>query len=236
MTIDNQKTRLVQAGGKHDIIVPVGDNCEVGLQLYRAGFTRGSLLRFASSKLKNVVQLIEDDFKGAFENVLPRSPETVRCLKYDIRWHTRFDIRKENGQWVIPESNFKAQYPNELTKINFLIERLRTQLRGTQRLLFIYKSNVGDFEDIGAFIELIEKKYPQLPFSFLLVKTPQQTIGLTHSRLFVEDVQWLAPYTNALNGGNNKNWYRILGRYMKVDGLYRLGIRRKFRSTRPKSK
>ncbi len=208
--------------GTHEIIIPVGDNCELGAQLTRAGFVKGSLFRYAASRLSNVVSLIENDFEGFFKDVFPTSIRGVTCRRYSIGFHVKFAIRQTENGFEVDSENYSEDYQKEYSKISYLVERFKKQLTGNQKVLFVYKSNRGDFEPIERFIHVVEQKYPGLDFSFLLVKTPDQKLEYRHSRLFVEDVSFFNSYEKAVDAGDKDRWFEILGKYMKVSPFFYL--------------
>lgn len=199
-------------------LIPIGDNCEIGGHLSRNGYTFSSIFRYAACGLSQVCKCFEDDFEDIFsyDNIAPANLHMTRCQKYKISWHTNFEIHQKNGEYVFKNKS-KEQYDCEISKLHHLINNVRKALTDNEnKTLFIYKSNKGNFSELDAFIDIIESRFSKLNFELLVVKSINQTLNTKNNKITVRNVDYLAPYDNAMLGGDDKNWNKILSSYIKV--------------------
>ena len=209
-------------------IIPVGDNCETGCHLTRNGYSFSSLFRYAGAELENVISVIENNFCGLFsyEKITPVHAGMVMCENYWISWHTGFSTSKSESseEWIFNDKSY-SQYEKEISKLNHLRDNLIEALEcSSGTVLFIYRSKRGRFSELIRFINLIEKKYPKLDFKLLVVKSREQKIGVSHQRIDVRNVKYLAPYEEAVTGGDDKNWNRILSKYIDVPDFEKIAF------------
>lgn len=209
-------------------IIPVGDNCEIGCHLTRNGYSYSSLFRYAGAELENVISVIENDFSNLFsyEKITPVHENMVMCENYWISWHTGFSASqsKLGEDWTFNEKSY-SQYEKEISKLNHLKDNLIKALECSSGVvLFIYRSKRGRFSELIRFVDLVEKKYPQLDFKLLVVKSRDQSLKVSHRRIDVENVSFLAPYEEAVLGGDDKNWNKILGKYIDVPAFEKIAF------------
>lgn len=200
-------------------LVSIGDNCEVGIQLVRLGYSKGSLFRYAASRLSDIVNFIENDGQGLFDkdNIKAINANMVRCLKYRFAFHTKFQIEKmDDGQFVLIDGQ-DEQYDREFEKLLYLKESFFSYLRNTSEpVLFIYRSRYSKFDDIYKFIELLEKRYPSLLFKVLLIKSKEQSFATDHEKIIVEEVKHLAIPGAEIKGADECGWNQISDKYFQI--------------------
>lgn len=209
-------------------IIPVGDNCETGCHLTRNGYSFSSLFRYAGTELENIISVIENNFCDLFsyEEITPVSKNMVMCENYWISWHTGFSISKSelSGEWIFNDKSY-SQYEKEISKLNHLRDNLVEALEcSSGTVLFIYRSKRGRFSELIRFINLIEDKYPKLDFKLLVVKSTNQKFELSHQKIDVKNVNFLAPYEEAVIGGDDKNWNKILSKYIDVPDFEKIAF------------
>lgn len=199
-------------------LIPVGDNCEISGHLTRNGYTFSSIFRYAACSLSQVCKCFEDDFKDIFsyDHIIPINKTMVKCQRYNISWHTKFEIHRENGEFAFKNKS-QDQYNNEISKLHHLINNVRKALNDREnKILFIYKSNHSHFADLDRFIEIIESKHNNPNFELLVVKSKDQTLSTNNPKIIIRDVEYLAPYSNSILGGDDKSWNTILSAYIKT--------------------
>jgi hypothetical protein len=224
----HDKPRLCWGNLKHNqgrgmvykYLIPIGDNCEIGGHLTRNGYTFSSIFRYAACSLSQVCKCFEHDFRDIFsyDNIIPVTVKgnMVECKKYNISWHTNFVIQRKDGVCVFKNKS-KDQYDREISKLHHLIGNVQKALTDNEnKTLFIYKSNKGDFSEFDNFVNIIESKYPELNFELLVVKDRNQILSSKNNRIKIQNVDYLAPYNDAMLSGDCKNWNKILSSYIKV--------------------
>jgi hypothetical protein len=200
---------------KNPDIISLGDNCEVGGNLRRLGLFDSSLLKDARSVLPDLLVLIENDFENVFSDVVAGSGGLVKCVKYNISWHSGIKFDKQNIVWS--ERN-KLAYENQKSKLDYLTDKLKAQLNSTDEVLFIHKSPQITTLCINSFVGALKKLKPNLNFK-LLVVTDKVIDESSYSNVFVEKVKYLAPYHEAIKSSDFFNWIRILKKYVSLEIL-----------------
>ena len=200
---------------KNPEIISLGDNCEVGGNLKRVGLFDSSLLRNARSVLPDLLVLIENDFANVFSDVVAGSGGLVKCVKYNISWHSGIKFQDQEIVWT---ENNKAVYEIEKSKLDYLTNKLKNQLNSENELLFIHKSPTITTAEIDLFIGKLKILKPELNFRLLVVT--DKVIGESDfSNVFVEKVRYLAPYHEAIKSSDFFNWIKILRKYVSLEIL-----------------
>ena len=198
---------------KNPEIISLGDNCEVGGNLKRMGIFDSSLLRNARSVLPDLLVLIENDFTNVFSDVVADSGGLVRCVKYNISWHSGIKFQDQAIVWT--EEN-KAVYESEKSKLDYLTNKLKSQLNSENELLFIHKSPTITTPEIDLFVDNLKNLKPELNFR-LLVVTDKVIDESSFSNVFIEKVKYLAPYHEAIKSSDFFNWIKILKKYVSLE-------------------
>lgn len=200
---------------KQPVIISLGDNCEIGGNLKRLGIFDSSLLRNARSVLPDLLVLIENDFKHVFSDVEAGAWGLIKCVKYNISWHSGIKIEDQTINWT---DRNKSVYQDEKTKLDYLANKLRDQLNSEDELLFIHKSPQITTEGIDSFVEKLIKLKPDLNFK-LVVVTDKVIDESSYANVFIEKVKYLAPYHDSIKGSDFFNWIRILKKYVSLKPL-----------------
>ena len=196
-------------------IISLGDNCEIGGNLKRLGIFDSSLLRNARSVLPDLLVLIENDFKNVFSDVEAGDWGLIKCIKYNISWHSGIKIEEQGINWT--ERN-KSVYENEKTKLDYLANKLRGQLDSKDKILFIHKSPHITTDGIDSFVEKLIKLKPNLNFKLLIV-TDKVLDASRYSNVFIEKINYLAPYNDSIKGSDFFNWIKILRKHIFLKPL-----------------
>ncbi|UJX32153.1 DUF1796 family putative cysteine peptidase [Vibrio parahaemolyticus] len=205
-------------------ILPIGDNCEIAGHLHRNGYTDSSLFRYASSSLNCICDCFENNFENIFskEKITPINNKMVKCDIYNIAWHTNFKIVENEKSLKI--SCKDSDYKKEWEKIDHLKKKTIRLLKNSDHVLFIYKSNLRKYGNLNRFYNIISQKYPNLKFKVLVIKEKNDPFDCQNSLIDIRDVNYLAPYEQAMSGGDNENWDKIIKEYLFINPFKNIKI------------
>lgn len=110
-----------------DYYISLGSNCEPGIQFRRIGYEESSLLRFAYTPPKSLLNLLEKDFEKLFlfENLVPHAHGMVRDEEYNIAFHSKMISKNKNNE-ICFVSDVDSIYFDENEKVKYLVSKWRS--------------------------------------------------------------------------------------------------------------
>lgn len=201
-----------------DYYISIGDNCEAGLNFERLGFSDSCLFRYARSELHLILDALDNEFDGIFDQVEPVSDDMVKCLRYNISWHTNMYSKVVDGIRKFSfDGDFDSVLEYERNKILYLYSKFIKRLKSGKRLCFFYKSNkLLDHSVVSLFCEYVKQINPTADYKVVAIKERGQSeFGIKHESVDVVSVSFLAPYVNA-HAFSHYDWDFIFKKYPLV--------------------
>ena len=164
-----------------DAYIPLGDNCEAGMQFWRIGYNESSFFRFVASRFDVTYSILKNNFKDVFNRkyIVPRTHcnGMVVNTKYNITFHSelRSKMNDETGkQTFLSDYDFDAVFENESSKINYLIGKWNRLMQSERKILFILKNDLPYKRlreaDVQKISDLFLERYTNHNFKILCIQ------------------------------------------------------------------
>ena len=131
-----------------DAYIPLGDNCETGMQFWNIGYQESSFFRFTASRYSVTYNILKNNFQHIFsrENLIPKSNNNGMVLdtKYNISFHSSLKSQSDvsTGEPIfLNDAEFELTFENESSKINYLISKWNKMMDSDRKILFILKND-----------------------------------------------------------------------------------------------
>ena len=209
-------------------IESLGDNCELGGVLRKAGNEDGGFFRWTLCPLKGVRQVIAEDFANVYElkNLKPHTKSMVMDTANGIAYHSDMRAEGELGAMVFttPPDEMNEIQKREQSKAAYMGEKFLKRLSDPS-VLFVIKRNFGlSPEDVAEFHDFLKKKAGSDRINLLWVQKAKDpsSVGVVESigdsGLITGYIPGFAMYADAL-GGDFESWVALLqGAFDVVDG------------------
>jgi hypothetical protein len=131
----------------HDIVGhfdSLGQNCEFSFVQEANRFNDGGLLSWAQADdFSAVIRLLEGRFTGLYARDQLEPAEggvMLRDRRYGLAFHSKMLKQPQGGTYIAtPEAERDAIYADDLSKIQYLADKMQRQLREARRI-WVYKS------------------------------------------------------------------------------------------------
>lgn len=181
--------------------ISLGDNCEVGLQLVRYGYNESSFFRYVACDIDALMNLINKDFDDVFGfvNVVPSYDDMVRDEKYNIALHSKMRSSLVDGKraFDLSSDGRAGLYSAEKSKVKYLLDKWREQIRNKESAVYFIKSNKDINED--EFKSILEFVDPENSGRVKLVNLiiSERNADPVDERVVFERISRFAPYNQA---------------------------------------
>lgn len=194
-----------------DKYISLGDNCEAGLNFSRIGYEYSSLLRFAMTPSKSLMDLFDNDFANIFETITPVSNNMCQCQKYKISFHTKMHSEMVDGIRKYKNNiDIESLHKTDLEKIAYLREKFLSDMKSKDRILYFLKSKQNLTKDYVSNIYNKIVAYGGNPT--LLVLSENIIDPVENESIHYEHIPKFAPYTNAYDYDKTA-WDEIFAKY-----------------------
>lgn len=209
-------------------IESLGDNCELGGVLRKAGNEDGGFFRWTLCPFKSMRQVISEDFANVYElkNLKAHTKSMVMDTANGIVYHSAMRAEGELGAMVFttPPDELTEIQKREQSKAVYMADKFLKRLRDPS-VLFVIKRNGGlSPEDVAEFHDFLKKKAGSDRINLLWVQVAKDpsSIGVVESigdsGLVTGYISSLASYFDALTS-DFQSWVVLLQRaFDVVDG------------------
>jgi tetratricopeptide (TPR) repeat protein len=164
-----------------DIYIPLGDNCETGLQFVRTNYQVSSFFRFTLSPFEVTYRILQNDFQDIFaqEYIVPhpRSGTMVINTKYNIAFHSKLESKtneETKRREFLSTYDFDSVFEQEVAKIKYLIDKWHKVMESEQKILFILKNDSEDKslqeQEVSNLCDLLLEKYQNHNFKIVCLQ------------------------------------------------------------------
>ena len=124
----------------------LGNNCEFGFVLSRAGVKDSSMFKWTLIEdHEHLLAALEGRLEGVYEaeNLTPRFATMVRDRRYDLCFHTSMPIKRHGGELTFggPEAEWRSIYERERAKFQYLASTFLKRLEAPAKI-YVYRSNI----------------------------------------------------------------------------------------------
>lgn len=124
----------------------LGDNCELGFVLRRAGFEDGMLFRWASIRPESLLATLRGDFDRLYEfaNLEPQNRKMVHDRHYGTAWHSEMHSSLRDGRLCFDagEAERGPIHAKEASKLGYMVAKFRRKLDHPNPV-FVLKANAA---------------------------------------------------------------------------------------------
>lgn len=151
---------------KYDLIIPLGDRCQVSFQM-RQNFLQIHTYPFdwlRKGNINTIQNLFRNDFYGFLDidYLVPIERRPVNLVVYDKK--TEFEFLHDFEHDTIEED-----YKEVLEKYRRRIKRLDNNIKHSRSVLFIYRNDTADKADILELYDILSSKYPKTKMEILWI-------------------------------------------------------------------
>lgn len=193
----------------------LGDNCEIGGVLRKAGNEDGGFFRWTLCPFTAVRQVISEDFANVYElqNLKPHTTSMVMDTANGIAYHSDMRAEGELGAMVFttPPDEMNEIQEREQSKAAYMADKFSKRLRDPS-VLFVIKRNHGlSLEEVEEFHDLLKEKAGSDRINLLWVQKAKDpsSVGVIEpigdSGLITGYISRLANYADAL-GFDFESW------------------------------
>ncbi|CAM6613038.1 TPA: hypothetical protein H3L48_004397 [Escherichia coli] len=194
-----------------DKYISLGDNCEAGLNFSRIGYEYSSLLRFAMTPSKSLIDLFNNNFENIFEEILPVSNNMCQCQKYKISFHTKMHSEMVDGVRKYKNNiDIQSLHNIDLEKIAYLREKFLSDMKSQDHILYFLKSKQNLPKEYV--LEIYNKIAAYGGNPTLLVLSENIIDPVESESIYYEQISKFAPYTNAYDYDKTA-WDEIFSKY-----------------------
>lgn len=194
-----------------DKYISLGDNCEAGLNFSRIGYEYSSLLRFAMTPSKSLLDLFNNKFEGVFEEITPVSSNMCQCQKYKISFHTKMHSEIIDEKRVFKKDiDIEEVHKVDLEKIAYLTKKLISDMKSQDKILYILKCRQGLKKEFVRDVYSKISSYGGNPTLLILSENILEQVDSEF--IHYEYMSRFAPHTNAYDYDKTA-WDKIFAKY-----------------------
>lgn len=199
-----------------DEYVSLGDNCEAGLNFFRIGYDYGSIFRFSSTPFDSLLRVLESNFVGLYDEVEPIANNMVRCIRYEIAFHTKLHSYEIYGRrQYLKDLDVKSIHADDILKLRYLVNKFKLERSNKIPILYILK-NKNNISDIALLkLKVLLDRYGEGSEILLLGENclPRQV----SNGIYIRSVDYFAPFNKALAFDIN-SWDKIFHEFPLIAG------------------